>query len=198
MPYAYPSIGLYPRWPWLINFTDLSDAVVKKFGDSYLIGMPDEQVNVIAPGGSILLTDSSILTVSPNDPTTPVGKLRIANNSASPINVSLKNYYYNVAKALADLANTKGVDEAQVNAVNPPHYMLVQWQIAYLQEQVCKDNVGLNDTVDPIMDKYRGKEKDYHSERVTWTGKINYETFNTAAMQQSFTRAAARTFDVMY
>lgn len=198
MAYTYPSMGLYPRWPWLIDFSDLCDAVVKKFGDAYLIGNPDEQVNVIASGQSILLTDKSITTISPNDPTTPVGKIRVMNNAAQPISVSLKNYYYNTAKALIDLANTKTVDESQVNAVTPQHYMLSQWQIAYLQEQVCKDNIGLNDTVDPLLDKYHAKEKDNHNERVAFAGRITYETFNTASMQQSFTRAAARTFDVMY
>jgi hypothetical protein len=76
--------------------------------------------------------------------------------------------------------------------------MLIQWQIAYIQEQVCKDNVGLNDTVEPMFDKYRGKMKDYHDERITWQGKISYEIFNTASMQQSFTRAPGRTFDVIY
>lgn len=191
-------MGLFPRWPWLITFSDLCDSVIKKFSDTHLIAMPDEQLNVIAQGASVLVRDPSIMTVSPNDPNTAAGYLRIMNNTAAPINASLKNYYYKTAKAIIDLANTKAVDEAQINAVSPPHYMLTQWQIMYFQEQVCRDNIGLNDTVDPMLDKYKGKAKEYHDQRVEFAGKITYETFNTASMQQSFTRAAARTFDVMY
>lgn len=198
MSIIYPSQGFFPRWSnWLIDFTDLTDELVKKLGDNKLVISPDPVQIVLSASASSVLTDSSILTTSPNDPGAAKGQLTIKNiNSTQAITVSHKNYYYNTAKGLIDIANQKVIDESQLNAVTPMHYILIQWQIAYLQEQVCKDNIGLNDNVDAMVDKYRGKMKDYYAERIAWQGKINYELFNTAAMQQSFTRAPSRTFDI--
>jgi hypothetical protein len=108
-----------------------------------------------------------------------------------------KNYYLMTALALIDLANTKGVPVEMMNAVNPCHYLVTQWQVNYLQERVCINLIGTND-VEAMYDHYAVKEKIYHSELIQIQGKMTFETFVTANMQQNYTRAVGRTFDVTY
>ena len=193
----YPSVNMFPRWSgWLINFTDLTDEIIKKFGDTILTQKPDPNLISLSIGQSMQLTDTSIYQIATTDPSAPVGKLTITNTTGAAIQVSHKNYYYNTAKALIDLANQKGIDESQLNSVIPMHYIIIQWQIAYLHEQLCADNIGLNDSVDGVADKFRGKKRDYYDMRMDWQKKITYEAFNTASMQQNFTRAVSNGFDI--
>ena len=185
---SYPSQGLFPRWPWLISFTDLSDEVVKKLGDNKLVGCPDPTLITIPANSSLVVTDSSIMFASPTDPA-GAGKLTITNaNLTQSITVSQKNYYYNTAKGLIDFAQTKGIDEAQLNATVPCHYQIAQWQIAFMHWKVCADNVGLNDNVPLMDDKYNSKTKLYYAECMRIQTGIRMEMFYTAAMQQNQTR----------
>jgi hypothetical protein len=145
------SNSLFPQYPWLIDYTDLTDVPIKSLGSNYFI-------------------------INPN---------------------TTKNYYHLCADAMIDLANTKGVDVNMLNAVDPPHYLLSQWQIAYIQEQICIALIGTSD-VEVDYDKYAIKQRIYHEELIQYQGKIGYETFITANMQQNYTRAAGRTFNVVY
>jgi hypothetical protein len=145
------SNSAFPQYPWLIDFTDITDVSIKAHGSAYLLANPDPS----------------------------------------------KNYYLATALALIDLANTKGVPVQMLNAVDPPHYLLVQWQVYYLCEQVCLNLIGTND-VEVGYDKYAVKRKVYHDELIQTQGKITFETFLTAAMQQNYTRAPGRTFDITY
>jgi hypothetical protein len=140
-----------PQYPWLVDFTDLTDVSIRKLGAAYFLANPD----------------------------------------------ATKNYYIMTALALIDLANTKGVPVEMINAVNPCHYLITEWQKAYLQEQVCINLIGTND-VEVGYDKYAVKQKIFHSELIQIQGKITFETFQTANMQQNYTRAGGRTFDVTY
>lgn len=141
----------FPQYPWLIDYSDLTDVSIKSLGSAYLLANPD----------------------------------------------TAKNYYLMTALELIDFAATKGVPLEMMNAVSPPHYLVIQWQIAYLHEQVCLNLIGTND-VEVGYDKYSVKNKIYHAERIQIQGKITFETFQTANMQQNYTRAPGRTFDVSY
>jgi hypothetical protein len=201
MPIIYPSQGLFPRWKnWLIDFTDLTDEFVKKLGDTILCGKPDPTLLTISANSSTVVTDKACLYPSiVNDPTVTVaGQLTIKNNNTTQaISVSHKNYYYNTARALINLAQSKGVDESQLNAVTPPHYNVIQWMIEYLSEQVCIDNIALNVNAETYVNVCEKMAKAHHDKLIGFQGKINYETFNTAAMQQNFTMATSRTFDII-
>jgi hypothetical protein len=201
MPITYPSQGLFPRWKnWLIDFTDLTDEFIKKLGDSVLCGKPDPTLLTISANSSTVVTDKACLYPSVNDPgITVAGQLTIKNNDPTKaISVSHKNYYYQTARALINLAQSKGVDESQLNAVSPMHYNLIQWQIEYLSEQFCSDNIALNVNAETGVNVCKTMAGIHHDKLIGWQGKINYETFNTAAMQQNFTMIGARTFDVIY
>lgn len=139
----------YPQYPWLISFSDLSDEVVIRFGDTYLNSHPS----------------------------------------------TTQNYYLGTAKRMLDLAASIGISSQQMNAITSPHYLLTQWMINYLQEQVCLNNIGLSD-VEIRYDKYKIKYDVYHNEVVAYQGKINYQTFLTADMQQSYTRGQSRSFSI--
>jgi hypothetical protein len=144
--------SLYPAWPWLVDFSDLTYAPVKKFGNAYLVANPD--------------------------PT--------------------KNYYYNTATALISFANSKGVPVEMMNAVIPPHYIVTNWQIAYLQDQVCLNNIGLSN-VDIKDDMFAKAQHIFHAEMIQLQNQITYELFQTASMQQSYTRnQGARNFPIFY
>jgi len=145
------SNSLFPQYPWLIDYTDLTDVPIKSLGSSYF-------------------------TTNPN---------------------TTKNYYRLCADAMIDLANTKGVNVNMLNAVNPSHYLLGQWQIAWMQEQICIALIGTSD-VEVGYDKYAIKQRIYHADLIQYQGKITFETFQTANMQQNYTRAAGRTFNVVY
>jgi hypothetical protein len=198
MPIIYPSQGLFPRWPFSVNYSDLTDEVIKKLGDAKICASPDPALLTISASSYTVVDDPSILYASSNDLTGGVGKLTLKNiNSTAAITVSHKNYYYNAVKALIDFAQRKGIDESQLIAVNPCHYQIVQWQIAHIHWRVCADNEGLNDNVSAIDDKYHTKAKGYHAELITIGSQITMEMFYTSAMQQNQTRAGCGQFPIM-
>jgi hypothetical protein len=102
-------------------------------------------------------------------------------------------YYDLVAQRLIDFANTKGVDITMINQVNPMHYLIIQWQVDCMTMVVSESLMGLND-VDIRYDKWAIKYREGREGLKEKAAKISFEMFLTATIQESRTRAGARSF----
>lgn len=135
---------------WGLNFSDLTDELIRKRGDTYLMSHPDTANNYYT------LVENKFISFA---------------NSM------------NIASAVLD--NLSRV----VGASNPPHYLVIQWQIACLQMLVCQNNTGLNDVRNGIQDDvYAWKYKQYRDELISVQSQIRYETIVTGNIQQNQTR----------
>jgi hypothetical protein len=122
-----------------------------------------------------------------------------AHPSASP------NYYDLTAAKFISFVNSFNIDVSVLNAlsrapgaINPPHYLVIEWLINCLQMLVCQNNMGLNNVMDGVHDDvYYIKYKLYSAELVNVQSQIRYETIVTGTMQQNQTRAGG-TFRIMY
>lgn len=108
---------------------------------------------------------------------------------------STLNYYDLVAKKLIDFANTKGVDVTMINQVDPMHYFIIQWQVDCMTMIVAESLMGLND-VDIRYDKWAIKYREAREALKDKSSKITFEMFLTARIQESRTRAGARSFNI--
>lgn len=105
------------------------------------------------------------------------------------------NYYDLVAEKLIDFANTKGVDVTMINQVDPMHYLIIQWQVDCMTMIVAESLMGLND-VDVRYDKWAIKYREAREALKDKGSKITFEMFLTARIQESRTRAGARSFNI--
>jgi len=55
--------------------------------------------------------------------------------------------------AVEDMAKSKGVDVASIDD-DPVHHLVNEWAIAWVGRQMCFDNIGVNNTEVPEIDKY--------------------------------------------
>ena len=115
------------------------------------------------------------------------------------------NFYTLTANKFISFVNSMNIPVNVLNnlsrapgTLNPPHYLVIQWQINCLQMLVCQSNMGLNNVSNGIQDDvYYQKYKMYRDELISVQSQMKYETVVTGNIQQNQTRAG-NTFKIMW
>lgn len=102
------------------------------------------------------------------------------------------NYYNLTAQETILFAQSYGVDVSQLNIFGPTpmlpiHPNIKKWMIICIKMLVSQNLIGLNND-SMVDDKWKYKYQMYRDQLKALSRNINYETFLTANIQQSYTR----------